>query len=177
MTKLIAYTQYQLQSFSLKADLKNQSSKQWVLTFQIENKDAEVDFQSTTIQANAAQVPRKDELWKNICFEFFLNPVGQKKYYEFNFGLNPAWNCYLFDGYRMPQPPKASAEFEILDFIWNGSELKVTVENRSSYTSFNVGITAIIKDIKNQTHYFALKHAGEKPDFHLQDSFILQRGS
>lgn len=177
MNQLLAYTPNLLKSFNLQADLKSQSLDQLVLTFEVENKNDDVDFKTAPVQVGVDKIKRQDELWKQTCFEFFLNPVGEKKYYEFNFGLNPVWNCYVFDSYRNPQPPKASTDFEILKFSWTGTRLEVSLQNRSPYKKFNIGITAVIKDKKDQTHYFALKHAGEKPDFHLQNSFILQRGS
>lgn len=176
MDKLIPYVSGALPNFEISSDLEILSQNKIRLTFQVQNKNSSIDFRVSSVTAKANQLPRKDELWKDICFELFLNPLSEKKYYEFNFSLQPAWNCYVFESYRAPQPPQASKDFEILSLTWSGSELKVELENRSAFTKFNAGITAIIKDKHNQTHYFALKHAGTKPDFHLQDSFILQRG-
>src|SRR4028119_1867556 len=43
---------------------------------------------------------RKNELWQETCFEFFLGIKNFERYWEFN--LSPAghWNIYHFDGYR-----------------------------------------------------------------------------
>jgi len=129
------------------------------------------DFQST-----AKDIMRQDELWKSTCFEIFLRPKAEEKYYEFNFSLTPAWNCYVFDSYRKPQPPKSSHDFELSTLSWQNHVLRAEIKNKTGYREFNVGLTTIIQDKENQLHYLAIDHAGEKPDFHLQDSFILQRG-
>lgn len=123
------------------------------------------------------QVPREDELWKTTCFEAFLNPVGQSLYYEFNFSLKPAWNLYVFDAYRSPQPPKVSEEFSLESLIWQQSHnrIKIQLENKTNFSDFNVGLTAIIEDQDRAKHYFSLKHTEQKPDFHAADSFVLQR--
>lgn len=175
MTNLISYTALP-SDLQIKADLQiHQSILQ--LKFQIQNTNPEVKFINSSFQALGHQMTRKDELWKDTCFECFLNPVAESLYYEFNFNLQGGWNCYMFDEYRKPQPAKASSDFDVKSFSWTDSELNIELKNLSKFQKFNVGITAIIKDKNNQTYYFALKHAGEKPDFHLQNSFILQRGS
>lgn len=110
------------------------------------------------------------------CFEMFLNPTGHKQYYEFNFSLEAAWNVYHFTGYRFPQPPTPTQDFEIESLSWKSKQLSVVLKNKSPFQKFDVGLTAVIKNKKNQITYFALKHESGKPDFHLAGGFTLQRG-
>ncbi len=99
-------------------------------------------------------------------------------YYELNFSLKPAWNLYLFDRYRYPQPPKRAAEFELKSMNWDQFESKLNVElvNHTKFKKFNVGLTAVMEEQAGQKHYCALDHKGTQPDFHLLESFTLVRG-
>lgn len=178
MNPLYPYDANSLKDFAIFAEIEFLEKNQIVLKFKLDNKSSLVEFKKLSFETHEpTQIKRQDELWKDICFELFLNPVQEKKYFEFNFSLTPAWNCYVFESYRTPQPPQASNDFTILQMRWSEKELSVKLENKSIYKMFNVGITAVLKDTQNKTHYFALKHAGQKPDFHLVNSFTLQKGS
>lgn len=151
-------------------------STRLAVIFKMNDALSEVDLEKRILLHEVGSLERKDELWKLTCFEMFLNPIGQKQYYEFNFSLEGAWNCYHFAGYRFPQPPQASNDFEIEKMLWKSNQLEVVLRNKSAFQKFNIGLTAVIKNKKNQTTYFALRHDGGKPDFHLASGFTLQRG-
>lgn len=127
----------------------------------------------------AGSVARRDGLWQATCFEAFLQPLGESRYYEFNFALTPAWNAYVFTGYREPQPPQTTAEFVLKAMNWEPAKkhLRVVLENHTGVTRFQAGLTAILQEKSGAKHYYAIAHKGAKPDFHLNESFILQRGS
>jgi len=146
------------------------------LVFKINDENSEVDLEKRILVHEGASLERKDELWKMTCFEMFLNPTGQKQYYEFNFSIEGAWNCYHFAGYRFPQPPQPTEDFEIEKILWKSNQLEISIRNKSPFQKFDIGLTAVIKNKKNQTTYFSLKHEGGKPDFHLASGFTLQRG-
>jgi hypothetical protein len=139
----------------------------------------EASWPEKSFHISGDEVVRQDEIWKSTCFEFFLNPMYSQNYYEFNFGLQPAWNCYQFLHYRQPQPAQRSSDFEFLSMSWQAKTktIQVQVCNNSRFKKFKVSLTAIVKDKKGETHYFALKHAGLRPDYHLLESFTIQRGS
>lgn len=128
-------------------------------------------------------VPRQNELWKGTCFEFFLQTVGRESYYEFNFSLNPAWNCYYFESYRNPNTPKESYDFQVQNFYWvaEAHKMVVLLKPMVQLTEFKVGLSAIIVNASNnqaindEKQYFALKHLNENPDFHNSASFSLLR--
>lgn len=125
-------------------------------------------------------IPREQGLWNDTCFEMFLRPVGSPSYHEFNFSLKPAWNVYHFLSYRTPQPPMESHDFKIQSLKWDGGRLEVDLlglNTRKDYTAstpIQVGMAAVLKQTSGAKHFMALKHGGEKPDFHLAESFILK---
>ena len=59
---------------------------------------------------------RRDRLWEETCFEFFLAVKNSPRYWEFN--LSPAghWNVYRFADYRQgmqEEPAFASLPFSV----------------------------------------------------------------
>ncbi len=127
-----------------------------------------------------AQVQRQDGLWMATCFEVFLNPTGSTKYFELNFSLNPAWNAYEFETYRTPQPARTTSDLVLKSMSWDPQQagcLKVELKNKTTYKTFQVGLTAVLLEKGGVKHYCALVHKGDKADFHLIESFILQRGT
>lgn len=125
------------------------------------------------LQCQGQDLPRKEDLWKNTCFEMFLQPIGRSDYYEFNFSLTPAWNLYHFKDYRAPQPPTWSDDFKVRNLSWDGRDLRIEVYSLFEIPSCRVGLTSVVKSNLGETSFLALAHAGKKPDFHLADSFIL----
>ncbi len=164
-------------SFQLWADIQIRGD--FILwTYQMEDPQALFSGPSESHQWKGADIQTQDELWKETCFESFLNPEGQSLYYEFNFSWKPAWQCYVFDEYRKPQPPQKTKDFILQSMDWDVSQKKMQVKvlNQSPYRKFRVGLTAILKQNKDVTHYMALAHKGTQPDFHLAESFTLVKG-
>ncbi len=91
--------------------------------------------------------------------------------------MQPAWNCYAFESYRTPAIPLESFDFALKEYAWNRQkqQLHIVLENGTDTNQFQVGITAVIEGAKGIKNYYALKHSSEKPDFHVLDSFILER--
>jgi hypothetical protein len=176
--KLISYTVNDKAGFSLEAELQVQGSE-LVLDFFLSDPQGLFEVPKTAAAWGSGQVTRTDGLWQATCFEAFLQPSGLKKYYEFNFALTPAWNAYEFTAYREPQPPKPTADFVLKAMSWNPGQnhFRVSLENNSGHRQFQAGITAILLEKSGTKHYYAVAHKGAKPDFHLSESFILQRGS
>ncbi len=117
---------------------------------------------------------RADELWKTTCFEAFLSRAGDKGYWEFNF--SPAkrrWNVYRFNAYRDPQPPRSSADFELLEVTASAGRLKCVLNARFDLPKLDCALTAVIR-LDSGMQYFALTHAADKADFHKRESFTLK---
>jgi len=112
---------------------------------------------------------RADDLWKTTCFEAFFGAPGDPAYYEFN--LSPGserWNLYSFDDYRAPLPPRASDDFNLQDITMSKNAMKCKLIGKIQ--TFEFSLTAVIRTAAG-VGYFAVKHAGQKPDFHLRESF------
>lgn len=176
--KLISYNENITQGLSLTGDLQVQGTE-LVLEFGLGDQNGLIEVPKMPAAWGASEIARKDGLWQATCFEAFLQPQGFTKYYEFNFALNPAWNAYEFSAYREPQPPTMTQDFKVFKMSWDGASkhLRVHLANQSGYHKFHVGLTAILQEKSGAKHYYALAHKGSKPDFHIIESFILQRGS
>ncbi len=140
------------------------------------------------LQGNLAQlaipaptdVPaRKNELWQETCFEFFLGIKNSQRYWEFN--LSPAghWNAYRFAAYR--QGMQEEIAFRSLPFsVQNQSgALRLTLELDldqilQADQTLEVAISAVIKLRDGQVSYWALIHRSSQADFHQRDSFIVE---
>lgn len=126
-----------------------------------------------------ADVPaRRQGLWAETCFEFFLGSQNSPHYWEFN--LSPAghWNVYHFADYRQGMAEEAA--FASLPFRVRGQAdswlltLKVDLAKIvSPNQSLEIGISAVLKLREGETTYWALGHPGPQPDFHRRDSFSI----
>lgn len=140
------------------------------------------DFLSLKLSKSAGTGARKNELWKETCFECFVPDSATEAYLEFNGSASGDWNLYFFDSYRLGMkecallealPPKLSGvehreelgELEKLEIEWSIPR-SVLPKNSSA-----LGITMVLKTAVG-TSYWAVAHTGEKPDFHLRSSFV-----
>ena len=127
-----------------------------------------------------ADIPaRKNALWEETCFEFFLGLKNSEQYWEFN--LSPAghWNVYRFKSYR--QGMQEEAAFTLLPFSVERQPdaLRLSLEldlGKIILTDqkLKVAISAVIKSLNGELTYWALTHKGPEADFHRRDSFILE---
>ena len=122
-----------------------------------------------------SQIPtRKNELWTTGCFEIFVSKTGNS-YAEYNLGFDGNWECFNFSDYRANQSrPQVGAPPKITCTI-TGDLFTQIVEFQEDIISQNsFSITAVIKLKSGDFLYFANKHCGEKPDFHLEAARIRQ---
>ncbi len=122
---------------------------------------------------------RKNGLWEETCFEFFLAVKNSHRYWEFN--LSPAghWNVYRFAAYR--QDIREELAFTSLPFSVRNRSDSILLALRlhldkivRSDQALEVAISAIIKLRDNELTYWALTHCGPQADFHRRDSFIVE---
>ncbi len=122
---------------------------------------------------------RRNALWEETCFEFFLGLKNSDRYWEFN--LSPAghWNVYRFEAYRQgmqEEPAITSLPFSIQsqpDALRLSLELDLDKIIPADNT-LKIGISAVIRSINGEITYWALTHSGQQPDFHRRDSFIIE---
>jgi hypothetical protein len=121
---------------------------------------------------------RKNQLWENTCFEFFLGIKDAPEYWEFN--LSPAghWNVYHFQDYRQGMHPETA--FHILPFSIEKQLDSLTLFVDVDLTKIihkerqiEIAISTVIKDINSDITYWALAHPGQEADFHRRDSFMI----
>lgn len=122
---------------------------------------------------------RKNNLWEETCFEFFLGKKGSGQYWEFNLSPSGHWNVYRFSSYRQgmqeetalipfpmsvqqePDALRLALEIDLVNIVRAGQALEV-------------GISAVVKMVDGRMSCWALAHPDTRPDFHQRDSFIVK---
>jgi len=115
---------------------------------------------------------RKDELWRESCFELFLATEKEKVYYEFNFSPTLAWNVYRLEHYRTE--PKAIDEVELVEFEVKRTKKTLLVEitldvQRLQFNSYN--LATIVLNKQDEREFWSLKAKVDTPDFHSRLEF------
>lgn len=123
---------------------------------------------------------RKLGLWNETCFEIFLQ-FENGHYIEGNFNLAFNWNMFYFKTYR-ENPLVEWQDIEknpIKDILLSREKSILIVEFPENIKKIfsdkkitALSLTAVIKLKNGLTHYYAIKHADSKPNFHHPDSFV-----
>lgn len=122
---------------------------------------------------------RKNELWQETCFEFFLGIKNSERYWEFNLSPSGHWNIYHFEAYRQGMQEEiafTSLPFNIQhqsDALLLALKLDLTKLVQADQT-LAVAISTVIKHRNSEVTYWALTHPGPQADFHRRDSFIVE---
>jgi len=135
---------------------------------------------SEILVPNKSELPtRRNNLWDNTCFEFFIAIKDLPQYWEFNLSPSGDWNVYHFKDYHVGMIEELT--FKSLPLkTQNQSELfQVSLEcdlekiiNKSQ--SIELAISSVIRHKNNELSYWALTHCESKADFHIRNSFILE---
>ncbi|NMG29387.1 DOMON-like domain-containing protein [Aromatoleum evansii] len=118
-----------------------------------------------------------DGLWAHTCCEAFVATPGRPAYREFNFSPSGEWAIYDFDAYRQRSAPGiAPAAPMIVSHLETGrlvldATLDATALPQGS--PLELGLTTVVETLDGTLSYWALRHPGERPDFHLRDAFTL----
>lgn len=128
----------------------------------------------------SADIPvRRNVLWEETCFEFFLALKNSDDYWEFNLSPSRHWNVYRFGAYRQgmqEEPAFTSLPFRVeispgtLGLSLNVDLDKIVRERQS----LQAGIGVVIKAVNGGLTYWALTHPGQQPDFHRKDGFVIE---
>ena len=131
--------------------------------------------------APAAPPERRDELWKQTCFEAFIRAGAGSGYLELNFAPSGDWAAYRFDGYRAGMRPALDVGAPAITLAQTeaGFEVAVAVdlsatEDLAGDTPWAVGLSAVIEAADGRMSYWALAHPPKRPDFHHADCFALE---
>lgn len=122
---------------------------------------------------------RTKGLWEKTCFEIFFSLPGEKNYWELN--LSPAghWDLFRFESYRKGmQREERIARLEVQTTkLTHTLGLKTTLpvaELGLKNNKLEISATAVLQSRSLNYSYWAWKHAGDQPDFHLRESLIFQ---
>lgn len=126
----------------------------------------------------------QERLYEATCFEFFVR--SGEYYLEWNFSPNLNWAVYAFSSYRstvkverakIPVPLVVcdhsdssrvvlSAKVDLFNTIKNTIDIKPSDDLKASATC--------VLDLGDCLGYWAVTHSGNKPDFHLPESFSIK---
>ena len=134
----------------------------------------------TLLDIPTAKAPpqRRDELWRQTCFELFITTPGENRYWEFNLSPSGDWACYRFTRYREQMTSVRDIHSLACEIRQNNQQLTLTADlplSAAIATSapLQIGITTVIRDHNGRCSYWALTHPTEQPDFHHRDGFAL----
>lgn len=137
------------------------------------------DLQQIKFPQKQKSPQQQDELWKHTCFEFFLAPLDEPSYWEFNLSPSHHWNCYRFTNYRqgmMTETAWDTSPFQIEDLnngdqgISFGINLKALISEKKS---LQLGLSTVVETKSGSVSYWALKHPGPTADFHQRSSWLI----
>lgn len=146
--------------------------------------DGELRLNYRLAPAGALRIPPRagpgmaDGLWRHTCCEAFVATVDAAEYREFNLSPCGRWAAYRFGSYRERdagwQPPAAPAIVVRRD--GEALELAATLPALllPERAALDLALTVVAEDRSGTLSYWALAHAGERPDFHLRASFSLR---
>jgi hypothetical protein len=152
------------------------------------------DLSSVILPATTGTARRKNCLWEQTCFEFFLK-VGTDQSYEapyWEFNLSPAgdWNVFALSQYRQlthEEPAITSLPFDVR-IGEDGLHLDLSVDLDSLIETtqpLQIGVSAVVlvaPDISeitgtpapsSQETFWAIAHPGPEADFHHPQSFAI----
>ncbi|NEP56320.1 MAG: DOMON-like domain-containing protein [Symploca sp. SIO2G7] len=134
------------------------------------------------IPTSASKPARKDGLWQETCFEFFIGVKDSPRYWEFNLSPAADWNVYRFAAYRQGMEEEKAFTSLPFNVEKQSNILRLSLEvDLTQFFSTNqvmeVAISAVVKPKEGEVSYWALVHPDSKPDFHQRDSFIIELAS
>ena len=118
---------------------------------------------------------RKDNLWETTCFELFVQRKGEPGYAEFNLSPSERWAAYDFTAPRegmtervFPREPELVMRTGQAMAIFDAA----LPRHQMPEPPCNVGLSAVIEEEGGVKSYWAIAHAGDKPDFHDASCFL-----
>ena len=127
---------------------------------------------------------RTDLLWQHTCFEAFIRVAGESAYREFNFSPSGQWASYAFSDYRQRIDDPSCIDVPLISSHHTPGRLELVatlpatcLPPNATNTDWQLGLSAVVetRDTVDGSHsYWALAHAGQQPDFHHADTFVLQ---
>ncbi|HKI75407.1 MAG TPA: DOMON-like domain-containing protein [Pseudomonadales bacterium] len=121
---------------------------------------------------------RKMRLWEHTCFEFFIGPVGDSRYCEFNLSPGGDWNAFSFVDVRegMQETPWLTCTASHCERPGPGRAVVTAAADfdmPNSAGPYHVGVSVVLEENAGKRHYYALAHHTGRPDFHHRPNHAL----
>jgi hypothetical protein len=113
-----------------------------------------------------------DQLWRHTCCELFIARPGAPGYREFNFSPSGEWAAYAFQGYR-----DGMQRLDVSPEIGqrrDAGRLELAATIPCPKEKLRIAVSAVVEDERGALSYWALRHAGDQPDFHHPHAFALE---
>jgi len=125
----------------------------------------------------AAMAGPTDGLWRHTCMEAFVRGTPGP-YLEFNLAPSGQWAAYRFSGYREGMTPLTGIDPPRIELRTQAGQLLLSAEvelpTELAAAGLQLGIAAVVESQPEQLSYWAVRHAGARPDFHHPDSFAFE---
>ena len=126
-------------------------------------------LQSIRLPKPAADPERRDKLWEESCFEFFIATSGSEEYREVNISPSGNWNVYRFDSYRQGMQWEEKVTSIPCRIVSNSQTFTLEATLDVKFLGFmdkplQVAISAVLLSKNNNLSYWALAHPGRKPE-------------
>jgi hypothetical protein len=116
-----------------------------------------------------------DGLWRHTCMELFVAHGDPGPYLEFNLAPSGQWAAYRFSGYRADMAPLTGIRPPRIELRTQADQLllsaDVALPPQFGAAGLRLGLTAVLEDPHGLLSYWALSHAGDRPDFHRAECF------
>ena len=137
------------------------------------------DLAALSIPEPAAAPLRRDGLWRDTCFELFLASPASPGYREFNLAPAGDWNAYSFTAYRQGMQPIPAAQRLPFTIDRTAATFTLTLQLPAELLPEADGplvaaACAVLRSGDGPPSHWALRHGGQRPDFHRRDSFLLR---
>lgn len=121
---------------------------------------------------------RRTGLWESTCFEFFVAPLDDPRYWEFNLSPSGHWNVFQFDGYRQGMEEEPSIESLVVATRTLPGSFHATVDLDlgkiiPDTRTLQVAVSTVLQHKDGQMSFWALTHCGSRPDFHHREGFVI----
>ncbi len=174
--------------FDLKAFSRSPFSENFRVSGELERKGSKIEcsfhvqgpIDDLQIPERSSQPGIRNYLWEKTCFEIFISPESEERYWEWNFSPSFDWNYFRFKTYRVSLPTHDYEKIAPSLKLWNenGKELTLSAEldlkSLKLQGGLEVGVTAVLEAFNGVKTYWALVHSDSKPNFHLRQSFTLK---
>ena len=118
-----------------------------------------------------------ERLWEHTCFEVFMGCEADDRYREFNVAPSRQWATYAFRRRREAET-RALNGIPVIQVERTGRnialDLALPLEPMFAECPLRLGLSAVLEDTAGACSHWALRHPGDRPDFHHPESFALR---